>query len=51
MTLLAGVELGVLAGVGASVGLHLYHTADPTLRWSVRCQALSTIEMSIGTTL
>ena len=25
VTLLAGVELGVLAGVGASVGLHLYH--------------------------
>ena len=51
VTLLAGVELGVLAGVGASVGLHLYHTSRPHLRWSVRCQALSTIEMSIGTTL
>ena len=29
MTLLAGVEMGVLAGVGASVGLHLYHTSRP----------------------
>jgi SulP family sulfate permease len=28
-TLLAGVEIGVLAGVGASVGLHLYHTSRP----------------------
>ena len=28
-TLLAGVEMGVLAGVGASVGLHLYHTSRP----------------------
>jgi SulP family sulfate permease len=29
VTLLAGVEMGVLAGVGASVGLHLYHTSRP----------------------
>ena len=29
VTLLAGVELGVLAGVGGSVGLHLYHTSRP----------------------
>ena len=29
VTLLAGAELGVLAGVGASVGLHLYHTSRP----------------------
>ena len=29
VTLLAGVELGVLAGVGASVGLHLCHTSRP----------------------
>jgi len=29
VTLLAGVELGVLAGVGASVSLHLYHTSRP----------------------
>ena len=29
VTLLAGVELGVLAGVAASVGLHLYHTSRP----------------------
>ncbi len=29
VTLLAGVELGVLAGVGASVGLHLYGTSRP----------------------
>lgn len=29
ITLLAGVEIGVLAGVGASVGLHLYHTSRP----------------------
>ena len=29
VTLLAGVEMGVLAGVGASVGLHLYHTGRP----------------------
>ena len=43
VTLLAGVEMGVLAGVGASVGLHLYPRAGPTLQWSVRCQSLSTI--------
>ncbi len=29
ITLLAGVEVGVLAGVVASVGLHLYHTSRP----------------------
>jgi SulP family sulfate permease len=29
VTLLAGVEMGVLSGVGASVGLHLYHTSRP----------------------
>ena len=29
VTLMAGVEMGVLAGVGASVGLHLYHTSRP----------------------
>ena len=29
VTLLAGVEMGVLAGVGASVSLHLYHTSRP----------------------
>ncbi len=29
VTLYAGVEVGVLAGVGASVGLHLYHTSRP----------------------
>ena len=29
VTLLAGVEVGVLSGVGASVGLHLYHTSRP----------------------
>ena len=29
VTLYAGVEIGVLAGVGASVGLHLYHTSRP----------------------
>jgi SulP family sulfate permease len=29
VTLLAGVEIGVLAGVAASVGLHLYHTSRP----------------------
>ena len=29
VTLYAGVEMGGLAGVGASVGLHLYHTSRP----------------------
>ena len=50
VTLLAGVELGVLAVLGRR-WVCIFTQPDPTLRWSVRCQALSTIEMSIGTTL
>ena len=43
VTLLAGVELGVLAGVGARWVCIFTTRADPTLQWSVRCQSLSTI--------